>query len=404
VPASKALARSLNVPSVKMLQQYSGEKFINILKKLQISSVNKPADYYGLSLILGGCEASLWQLCGAYASMTRSLRNYVSSNNFYNPADYREPNYMYDYVAEASDANLTNHSFLTAGAIYHTLRALTTVERPEDEQSHEMFGSDRVVSWKTGTSFGFRDAWAIGVTDNYVVGVWTGNADGEGRPNIVGVKASAPILFDIVKILPRSSKQGIPVPYDDLTTAVVCRKSGHLAGENCVASDTVLIPVAGINTSVCPYCRIIHLDASEKYRVTADCESPDNIVHRRWFVLPPAMEYYYRQHNNDYRVLPPMRSDCILSMDGDLPIQIIYPEHNAKIFLPKGFEGDRQRMVLEATSRISGSRLFWHIDNDYIAATQNMHRISVDLAAGRHLVTITDQDGNRVSRWFEVVE
>lgn len=405
VPANKALARSLNVPAVKMLQQYSGEKFINILKKLRITSVNKPAEHYGLSLILGGCEASLWQLCGAYASMTRSLRNYVANGNRYDPADYHDPNYLYNNNINMSDQpEYAGHSFMTAGAIYHTLRALTMVERPEDEQSHEYFGSDRVVSWKTGTSFGFRDAWAIGVTGNYVVGVWTGNADGEGRPKIVGIKASAPILFDVVKILPRGSGAHIPTPYDDLTAAVVCTKSGHLAGDNCVATDTMYVPMAGINTPVCPYCRTIHLDASEKFQVTERCESPENMVHRRWFVLPPAMEYYYKQHNSDYRPMPPMRRDCASSDGDDLPIQIIYPDNNAKIFLPKGFEGERQRMVFEATSRIAGSRLFWHIDDDFISATQDIHRISADLAAGRHLLTITDQDGNRVSRWFDVVE
>ena len=402
VPANKALARSLNVPAVKMLQQYSGEKFIHILRKLHITSVNKPADYYGLSLILGGCEASLWQLCGAYASMTRSLRNYVQNENFYNPDDYREPNFLYNLQAETKSTR-ADHSFLSAGAIYHTLKALTMVERPEEEMSHEMFGSDRVVSWKTGTSFGFRDAWAIGVTGNYVVGVWTGNADGEGRPGIIGVKASAPIMFDVIKILPRSH-HSIPTPYDDLTSAVVCRKSGHIAGENCALTDTVLIPTQGINTTACPYCRTIHLDPSERYRVTADCENPENIVHRKWFVLPPAMEYYYKQHNSDSRTLPPMRKDCAQHSDGDLPIQIIYPESNAKIFLPKGFGGERQRMVIEATSRISDNRLFWHIDDNYITVTQNIHCISADLPAGRHLVTITDQNGNSVSRWFEVID
>ena len=404
VPANKALARSLNVPAVKMLQQYSGEKFIHILKKLKINSVDKSADYYGLSLILGGCEASLWELCGAYASMTRSLRNYLTHNNMYSPDDYHLPNfYYYNNDNHSKPADLAVHSFMTAGAIYYTLKALTMVERPEGESSHEMFGSDRVVSWKTGTSFGFRDAWAIGVTGNYVVGVWTGNADGEGRPNIVGIKASAPILFDVIKILPRS-RYDLSMPYDDLTSVTVCKKSGHIATENCPQTEEMLVPLAGVNTRSCPYCQTIHLDPSEQYRVTADCESPENIVHRKWFVLPPAMEYYYKQHNSDYRVLPPMRPDCNRNADSDLPIQIIYPESNAKIFLPKGFGGERQRIVIEATTRISGNRLFWHIDDNYIAVTQDLHTVSADLPAGRHLLTITDQNGNRVSRWFEVID
>ena len=402
VPANKALARSLNVPAVKMLQQYSGEKFINILKKLRITTVTKPADYYGLSLILGGCECTLWELCGAYASMSRSLRNYLTHNNMYDPNDYFAPNFYYDFH-DSKSTGLNNHSFMSAGAIYYTLKALTMVERPEAEQSHEMFLSDRVVSWKTGTSFGFRDAWAIGVTGNYVVGVWAGNADGEGRPNIVGIKAAAPILFDVIKILPRDHHD-LQMPYDDLTQVLVCKKSGHIATENCPETENVLVPTIGINSESCPYCQTIHLDQSEKFRVTSDCESPENIIHRKWFILPPAMEYYYKQHNSDYHTLPPMRKDCSGNSDGDRPIQIIYPENNAKIFLPKGFEGERQRMVVEATSRIASNRLFWHIDNDYITVTQDIHRISVELSAGRHLVTIIDQDGNSTSRWFEVID
>lgn len=400
VPASKALARSLNVPAVKMLQQYSGQKFINILHKLGITTVNKPADYYGLSLILGGCEASLWQLCGAYASMARSLYGYTSGTGKYSPGDYRPPQYT-ARPDECQPAERQNgHSFLSAAAIYHTLNALTKVERPENEISGTAGYAN--VAWKTGTSFGFRDAWAIGISGNYVIGVWTGNADGEGRPNLIGIKTSAPIMFDLVKILPHSANP-FPVPYNELTRARICLSSGHLATDRCANTAEQLIPASGINTSPCPYCRLIHLDAGGQYRVTADCENPANMIHRQWFVLPPAMEYYYKLQNPDYKPLPPLRSDCAAaSPDSDTPIQIIYPENGARIFLPKGFDGKKQSMVIEASSRQPGDRLFWHLDSDFIAETADIHRTAISPGEGYHTVTITNTNGQTASVRFEI--
>ncbi len=398
VSADKALARSLNVPAVKMLQQYGGEKFISVLNKLQITSVNKSADYYGLSLILGGCEASLWQLCGAYASMARCLYGYEKNENKYEEGGFFQPNFYYG--KRHKQGVLKDGNFLSAGAIYLTFKALTQVERPEEEQSHEMFSSDRVVAWKTGTSFGFRDAWAIGVTGNYVVGVWTGNADGEGRPDLIGIRASAPVLFDVIKILPKDHKN-FPVPYDDLVEAEICKHSGYLAGENCGGKVRELIPFQGQNSESCPYCHLVHLDRTGNFRVTSDKVSPDEMVAEKWFTLPPAMEYYYKKHNPDYKILPPLRDDC-KSGNYDLPLQIIYPEHNAKIFLPKGFDGKTQAMVMEAAVRNPDKKIYWNLDEDYLGMTIGTHKISTVPSAGKHVLLITDEDGNTYRRQFEI--
>ena len=399
VPADKALARSLNVPAVKMLQEYGGEKFISVLKKLKISSVNKPYDYYGLSLILGGCEASLWQLCGAYASMTRCLYDYAQNQNKYFENGFFQPNFYYGKRTEKG--GFKDDNFFSAGAIYQTLNALTKVERPEEELSHELFKSDRIVAWKTGTSFGFRDAWAIGVTGNYVVGVWTGNADGEGRPDLIGIKAAAPILFEVIKTLPKSEKK-FPVPYDDLISLKVCKQSGYIAGENCGEFSDELVPYQCQNSQSCPFCRLIHLDKDLNFRVSADYEGAENIVAQKWFTLPPAMEYYYKKHNHDYKPLPPLKKG--VKTDNDSPLQIIYPEAGAKIFLPKGFDGQTQPMIFQAAARNADKKIFWHLDNDFLQVTTIEHRISVVPEKGVHTVLITDEDGNTAKRTFEIIE
>src|SRR5690606_21603870 len=94
IPASRALSRSLNIPAVKMLQQYKYQRFHPFLKSIGIRTLDRPADFYGLSMILGGCEVTPWQLAGTYASMARTLNHYERYNADYNPADYHDPRYL----------------------------------------------------------------------------------------------------------------------------------------------------------------------------------------------------------------------------------------------------------------------------------------------------------------------
>jgi penicillin-binding protein 1C len=181
VPASQALSRSLNIPAVRMLQQYRYERFHALLKQLGITTLTYPADHYGLSLILGGGETTLWEMSGMYASMARTLLHLDQYKGKYDPDDIHAPNYVKG-IHRPSRHNLTAAGVLDAGAIWYAFQAMEEVMRPGEELLWQQFSSSQRVAWKTGTSFGFRDGWAIGVTPQYVVGVWVGNADGEGRP------------------------------------------------------------------------------------------------------------------------------------------------------------------------------------------------------------------------------
>ncbi|MEO6151211.1 MAG: penicillin-binding protein 1C, partial [Mucilaginibacter sp.] len=154
VPASKALSRSLNVPAVKMLQQYKYERFYDFLHKAGITTLNKPADHYGLALILGGGENTLWELTGAYADMARVLNHYTKYNRKYDPADLHRP--VYTKVPHEKP-DLQTDGLLDAGSVYFTLQAMEEVMRPGEELLWQQFSSSQRVAWKTGTSFGFRD-------------------------------------------------------------------------------------------------------------------------------------------------------------------------------------------------------------------------------------------------------
>ncbi len=399
IPASRALSRSLNIPAVKMLQQYKYQRFHPYLKRVGIHTLNRPADFYGLSMILGGCEVTPWELAGTYASMARTLNHYGRYHANYDPGDYHPPTYL-TKGSTAPENTIERASVIDHASLYFTFQAMNEVMRPGEEALWEQFASSKKIAWKTGTSFGFRDGWAVGLTPAHVVCVWIGNADGEGRPGLTGIETAAPILFDIFDLLP--SPGWFEAPLERMVQTGVCHESGYLAGPDCPRADTVYIPVPGHRSAVCPYHQTVHTNLAGTLQVTADCTSPDNIVAAKWFVLPPAMEYYYKPRHSNYRELPPFAEGC--HPDGESWVmEMIYPKDNARIYIPLEIDGQRGQVIFNAAHRKNGSRIFWHLDDAFVGETQTFHQLALDIPAGSHRITLVDDAGMRISQRFEIL-
>ncbi len=399
IAADKALSRSLNIPAVKMLQQYKYERFYDKLKKLGISTLNQPADHYGLSLILGGSEVTMWDLANTYMGMVRTLNHFNTYKGMYRPADYNQASYVLREDEESKDDQ--RNSFLDHGSIWATFNAMEEVMRPGDEGLWEQFSSSRRVAWKTGTSFGFRDAWAVGLTPDYVVCVWVGNADGEGRPGLVGIEAAAPVLFDVFRLLPNG--RWFDTPLTKLKKTKVCKQSGFKAGDYCPDAVDELVPPAGEKTVICPYHKLIHLDRTATYRVTDQCETVTHMLHKSWFVLPPAMEYYYRIKNSDYKTLPPYLTGCDFNGANNV-MELIYPKNGAVVYIPLELNGQRGKVVLNAAHRNQHVKIYWHIDNEYVATTTNYHQLAVSPMPGKHTLTLVDENGERLEQVFTILD
>lgn len=402
VPAHVAIERSLNVPLVRMLSQYNTGRFMSLLKRLGMTTLRFSEDHYGASLILGGAEGSLWDLSGMYASLARMLSHYRSYNGRYDRSDIHPltpyPIEEKKPIRSVTDTRLADESLLSYASLWFMFEAMSGLNRPEEEADWQQFSSMKQVAWKTGTSYGGRDAWAIGVTPRYVVGVWVGNATGEGRSGLTGVGYAAPILFDIYSLLP--DVPWFDQPYDELEEVAVCRQSGHKASAICDEVDTVYIPRTGIATAVCPYHRIVHLSQDGQYRVNSSCESVSRMQERSWFVLPPAQAYYYKNYHVEYQALPPLKPGC--EEDQSRQIAILYPEHQAVLYLPKGFSGEREKVVMRATHARSDATLYWHLDDVYLGETRQIHQMACLVEPGNHILTLLDEDGNRRSILFEV--
>jgi penicillin-binding protein 1C len=372
IPADEALRRSLNVPFVHLLRSFGIEKFYLLLKQIGFTSFTKHAGHYGLSMILGGGEVNLWELTEVYGNMAKGMLNEEESEF---PID--------------------------KGAIWLTSNVLQSLNRPETESGWNYSGRAIEIAWKTGTSFGFRDAWAIGYTPDYVIGVWAGNADGTGRPGLTGIAAAAPVLFDIAQLLDVKSKL-FETPLGQLETINVCSESGFLSGINCPHTIAITGHPAGLRAKICPYHQLLRTDTTLKYRLPSDCFPDDEAVTKPWFVLPPLMEFYYEKSHVNFRPLPPLKAGCV--QEEQQTMDFIYPPPGTQIYQPTDFSGKLNPLIFEVTHRDKNAVLFWHLDEKFIGTTHgSVHQMIIRSETGNHQVTVVDEEGASKSVAFKLL-
>lgn len=397
VPAGNALARSLNVPAVKLLREYGVSRFQYRLKQFGFTTFTKPAAHYGLSLILGGGEATLFDVAGAYASLGRSLAHYTKYHQ-YTFADFKHACYI---MPEKEEKNrYYTNAVLSAGSIWSVFNMMTELARPEDYSLVSRFTSGSRLAWKTGTSFGFRDAWAVGVNPKYTVAVWVGNADGEGRPGLTGISAAAPLLFELFNSLPASP--WFEKPYKDMIKLGICKQSGFKASDICPEKVIETIPKSASKAALCPFHKMIFLDATGQYRVNSNCYPVAQMKRTAWFVMPPLQEYFYKQHNAACKPLPPFLEGCEGGQRSQ-SLDIVYPLNGLKLYIPYTESGAQSDLILKATHKNSNALLYWHLDGNYIGSTTKFHELKIRPAAGKHLLEVVDEQGESATCSFEII-
>ncbi len=394
VPAAKALAHSLNIPAVRLLDDYGIPNFHSKLKKLHLDGVRFTANHYGLPLILGGAESSLWELTRAYAGMASTLNHFGQSGTYFH-------NEFTNIKSIAKEENKIKerkqYEVFSATAIWQTFNMLTDLERPNEEQGWHYFDSKQRVAWKTGTSYGNRDAWAIGVTPKYAVGVWVGNADGEGRTGTTGLQYAAPLMFAVFDILP-TADHWFSRAQDESYRVISCKQSGYIAGQFCPERDTIWSTKKGSLGNSCPFHQMIHTDTSGTYRVNRTCYNED-IISKPYFNLPPRQEFYYAQNNPDYVKLPPILEACQINNEA---IEFIYPQANAVLSIPKNITGENEKIVARATHKQTSATLYWYLDHHYLGETEDFHEWALQPTRGKHLLSVVDNNGNQIFRYFTV--
>lgn len=390
VEAKSALARSLNIPAVRLLQSYGLAKFRDQLDVFKLDGLNKSADHYGLTLILGGAESNLWDLCKTYANLASTLNHFNETSSEYFSKEFAEPTLQKEVLDFGKKS--TKKTVFDAASIYLTFEAMKEVNRPEGNESWKFYDGSKEIAWKTGTSFGNKDAWAIGITTDHVVGVWVGNADGEGRPNVTGVTSAAPILFDVFDVLPISN--WFQKPLDEFIDIDICSMSGYLATTIC-PKKTISIPNKENYVKACNYHQMVQLDSQKQFRVNSSCADLSMTLPESWFSLPPLMEFYYKRTHPVYKPLPPFRNDCIST--NAPPMEFIYPKNGSRISLMKNFKGKKNEVIMKLAHAKPETEVYWYLDDRFVSQTKDFHEIGLIPDIGRHKVTVVDALGNEVN-------
>lgn len=382
VPASDALARSLNVPFVELIRETGIPVFIEKLKHCGIKSINKPSEHYGLSVILGAAEVSPNQLTLAYVNMLNASQNKKIQFN--------------DLIFSENQNRkrvIRNENVFDPGAAY---AALTSMKEFRYHKFHSEFFNDKNIYYKTGTSYGYRDAWAVGTNGKYVVCVWVGNADGEGRSGLTGKDYAVPVFIQIMQHL-EGKTVFFPKAFFKKTT--VCSLSGYEISEECGEKKSVPVPSCAIPSKKCGYHKIILTDAEHKFRYNADC-APLDALRESFLVLKPEQEMYFKMKNPFFISIPPVHPKC--SADEKKDFEIVYPKNNLRIML-SGIAVTSGLLVMKAVSRDKKIFLKWYLNDVFLGQTRGIHHIEIKPNKGAYKLKVIDMNGNEDEVNFEVM-
>ncbi len=383
VGADKALARSLNLPFVGLLQAFGQRRFFAQMQAAGLRHLAQPADHYGLAFILGSAEATLWEMTRLYTLSSQRIQGLPLRFGVF--ADSLQP--------QAGEA------LPSAGALFAAWQALREATRPELAPYSQQLAAQLPVAWKTGTSQGLRDAWAVGCTPTYTVAVWCGNANGAGRPGLTGIKVAAPVMFDVLAQLPQP-KGFFTRPAGGKMVAL-CRTSGWPAGRNCPEADTAWVPAGSLGAAQCSFHMQRWVDGQGQ-RVEANCFAMADARPAIELALPPLPAYYaYRA-----QALPmplPWRPGCRPQAAAQLTL--LTPTPGSRYLLPAPVAPARlPQLVLAATTSQPQQTLFWHLDGRCVGTTtgQGRQQLVVRLAAGPHKLVLVSADGQAAEAAFTV--
>jgi penicillin-binding protein 1C len=382
VSAAEALKLSLNVPAVSTLARVGQQNFYSLLKLGGISTLNRKSYEYGLPLILGSAEVTLIDLSNLYATLAREGK-------------------FIPYKMEISQPEGDSLRLFSPAASYIISEILTELERPDFPASWEFSPNIPKIAWKTGTSYGRKDAWSIGYNPEYTVGVWVGNFSGEPSPDLVGAEAAAPVLFDIFSALGQErNSQWFSQP-SSVSSREVCATSGTLPNDVCPARVTELY-IPGVSpVTVCTIHKEIMVDSVSGYQLCRYCSFGKKVINKIYEDWPPKLASWLAASGKNIETIPEHNPECTGALYGEKPI-IISPNDDVIYFVRNYLPVELQQISLEASISGSAKNLFWFIDGELFGKSRPGEKLFYTPKIGIHKLTCSDDEGRSSSMVLKI--
>lgn len=382
IPANKALIYSLNIPAVRLLNAYGVDKFYNQLKAAGISTLFRTSDEYGLPMILGGAEVTPWDIGRLYSGLA-------------NGGNFGEISYL------SNNAHITSTNLVSSGATSLILDEMKELIRPGLEFFWKKYGNQKPIAWKTGTSYGHKDAWAVGTTPDWTIVVWVGNFDGQSNKNLSGMKSAGPLLFNILNVLPKSEKDWFTKDEADFVPIKLCKETGFYANEYCQNVEVTDAPRHMKPMRICPFHQSMIVDVNSGLVVCSHCWS-DAKSAQSFLTYPPDVNYYLRQNGGLIEDIPRHNPHCPTRQENDM-LQIIYPLDQANIIATRDFNGTLQPVIGRVASQVQDRELFWYLNDSFLGSTVDQPSLPLKLRSGDHQLRVVDSEGNSDRVKFNVV-
>jgi len=381
VTVRESLIRSLNAPAVRLLHQIGVEEFHQFLRRGELSTLDRPATAYGLPLILGSGEVTLLDLTNLYATL--------AAGGWHRPVELQP---------ESQPAGRRLFSAETAYLITHIL---TGLQRPDLPRAWSLARDVPMVAWKTGTSYGHRDAWSLGFSARYTIGVWVGNFDGRGQKGISGSEHAAPLLFDLFRVIEGNGARLNEPKNLRLTHVRVCALSHELAGPFCPLQEFATSLPGRSKLSFCSYHQRVFVDEESGDLLTGSClasrpHRPEVIT-----VYPTELVAWWQIQGHTVPSLPRLSSAC-----GDIPsseaLKIVSPMSTTPYRLRKDAPAAYQKIPLTAQAGSAAERLYWYQDGVLVASGSSGAKLLLPLQAGTHRLVAVDNTGRSDSITYRV--
>ncbi|MFL5739245.1 MAG: penicillin-binding protein 1C [Flavisolibacter sp.] len=370
VSVEYALEHSLNIPAVKSLQQLGKDKMVNKLIACDFRQIKKDQGKLGLSLILGGCGATLEELTGLFSA-------------FANNGIYVRPQFT------DNDSSLKTVEVLSPAADFMVTEILSKINRPDFPLNWTATEHMPKIAWKTGTSYGRRDAWSIGYNKNYTVGVWVGNFSGAGVPELSGANTATPLLFKIFNTIDYDNSADWYEPPTDCTLRQVCSESGLPPGPNCSNLVTdYFIPLVS-TTQLCHHLEEIKVSPDSSISYCEACAPATGYIRKLYRRVSPEMQDYFNRNGIPYQKVPPHNPDCERIFAGEGP-RISSPLNNNEYYINTK---DPEPIQLKATTATDVKKIYWYINDQFYKAAPSGEKQFFIPAEGPVKISCTDDKG-----------